>query len=555
MKRKLFSLLILTISSLNADKYYVRHIDGKEIVVINERHEIISRSLNDFIKNLEEGDALLFKRGEYFKIPIKISEKKGITVKDYGSEKLRLPVIDPRAKIPLKNFEEIDLLALKNSQEESVKTLETILNRNRLLLASGIRKKTAESFEAVKKSIYKTLRLKIEKKIEKNTIRVWIDNKEILKANLIEELKCDECKEKIRWSFDHENGYLYIFILDPSISFKEESFVKINPFSLDTLSIEDCENVTVKNLDIRGSKYAIGIRGSSNVLIEKCVIGKYSFSGIDIMRSLSNENRESENIIVRDSLIDSGFKKRYRYLSQRGVQDGVFIVNGAKNCLISNNKILNWGHSGVNLYAPSSAKEVKGNIVSFNLIEGKDISYMHGITVDGKNCSENEISSNVIKNISARNQLNGIRNIFKDNVIYGVKNSPVKLDQGYSCGQGIQLQAYGKENIAFENRIEKNIFRKIEAAAISVIGYENDGLKKNNLFKNNFIAESGTKNKNIAVEILNFSKKDSVKNNAFVLNKFKASSQEPKINYFNDIISVEEFNEKSELIKENKILY
>ncbi len=555
-------LILLTVlsSALFAKKYYVRHLDGKEIIIINENHEIVSYSLNNFLQTITKGDTVLFKRGEYFKIPVKISFKKDITIKDYGSKKLPLPILDPRVKIPLNSFEKVDIFDLKKTKKDSsILALEKSFKKNNSILATHIRNKIVKNFESIKENIHQTLRIKIDKNIEKNTIRVWIDNKEILKANLFEELRCDKCEEKIRWSFDDQNNYLYIFILDSSVSFKENSFVKINSFSLDSLSLENDENITIKNLDIRGSKYAIGIRGSKDILIENCKIGKYSFTGIDIMRSLEDKNIYSENITIKNSVIDSGFKKKYRYLSQRGVQDGIFMVDGVKNCQISNNKILNWGHSAINLYAPSSAQEVKNNQISFNTINGKDVSYMHGITVDGKNCIENKIVSNVIKNITARNQLNGIKNIFKENVIYNVKNSIVKLDQGYPSGQGIQLQAYGKENVAIENIIEKNIFNTIEGAAISIINYKNDGLKKDNTFKNNFITKSGTKNNDIALEILDFSKNGSIKNNNFIKNSFKNTPKEPKVNYFGKILSIEMFNEKNgdikNIITDNKIIY
>jgi len=558
MKYKAAFLTMLFLSlTLNAEKYYIRHLDGKNIVIINENHEIVSYSLKNFLEEINNGDTLLFKRGEYFKTPVEIKNKKNIIIKDYGSQKLPMPIIDPRVKIPFKNFEEIELSNQKLlTKDKSLISLKNIFTKNRAVLATHIRNKTVKNITEVKKHIHKIFRIKIGKNIEKNTLRIWINNQEILKALIFEELKCENCKEKIRWAFENENGYLYIFVLDPSVSLAENSFIKINAVTLDTISLTNDENITLKNIDIRGSKYALGIRGSKNILIENCNIGKYSFTAIDIMRSLENRRKYSENITVKNCLIDSGFNKKYRYLSSRGVQDAIFMVDGVKNCNISNNKITNWGHSGINLYAPLFKEEVKNNKISHNTIDGKDISYMHGITVDGEHCIENEISSNLIKNITARNQLNGIKNIFRKNIVYNVKNSIVKIDQGYPCGQGIQIQAYGKDNLALENLIEENVFTKIEGAAISIINYKNDGIKKRNIFKNNFITKSGLRNKNVALEILNFSEINNIKENFFINNTFKVDFQEPKINYFGKILSIEEFNEEQKnFIKDNKILY
>ena len=546
---KIIIVPLLLITPLFAKKYYIRHQNGNQIIIINEKHQIISNSFIDFLRNIQSKDTLLFKRGEVFKLPVNIIGKKDIVIKDYGSKKLNKPIIDTRYSIPPQKIEYFDVLYDENlTQDKSFKSLESAFRKNYARVKGSIRDKIAKSFLDVKKNIYSVVRVKLDFiNFDPNALRVWVNNKERLKSLLFEELKCDNCSQKIKWFYDKKYKYLYLFALKADVDlWKDAQNIKINSVILDSLNLSDDENITIQNLDIRGSKYAIGIRGSKNILIEKCKIGRYSFTGIDIMNDIDDYNKSSENIVIQNCTIEAGYNGgKYRYLSSRGVQDGIFIVGGVKNSLIKDNTVNNWGHSGINLYSPSSKNSVTGNHITNNVINGDKMPYMHGITVDGSNCVKNEISSNIIKNTTARNQLNGAYNIFSKNIIYNLKNSQIKLDQGYSAGQGIQLQAYGKTNIAKNNIIKNNLFAKIDEAAISVVNYRDDGIKKNNVFKNNVILNSGLKNNNIALEIINYSKNDAIKGNSFIQNRFKLLDSKPKINYRGKILSIEEFNEQN----------
>ncbi len=547
MKKENLLLIFLISGYLFSGKYYIRHENGKEIVIIDEHHQIISNSLNKFLLSVKKGDILLFKRGEVFKEPVKIEDKEGIIIKDYGLEKSKFPIIDTRYEIKEESFEKLPFENLK--RDKSWNFLKSEFRKNTLVLKSDLRDKIAKNFKDVQQNVYSIYRAKIDlNNIDPNAMRVWVNGKEILKALIFEEFK--NLKDAA-WFYEREERNLYIFVFDKNFKL---SRVKINNRYLDSLSIENSKDILISHLDIRGSKYALSIRGSKNIKVKNSKIGLYSFSGIEIMKGF--RGNYSQNISIENNVVDSGFRAYYRYLSSRGVQDGVFLLSGVRNCKIANNEILNWGHSGINIYAPKGDLPVKNNKISSNFIHGNKVSYMHGVTVDGINAIYNKIEFNIIRDITARNQLNGIGNIFSNNAIFNVKNSPVKIDQGYSSAQGIELQAYSKNNISKNNLIENNIFAKTDGACISLLTLNNDGVKEGNIFRDNVLINCGLKNNSIALRVKDSGLNETIKRNSFLNNLFK--SKKSLIFYRGDMLSIYEFNQMdgkfSDKIRGNRVL-
>lgn len=547
MKKEKFLLIFLMSNFLFADKYYIRHENGKEVVIIDEYHQIISNSLNKFLLSVKKGDILLFKRGEVFKEPIKIEDKEGIIIKDYGLEKSKFPIIDTRYEIKNSSFKKLSFESLK--RDKSWNFLESEFRKNTLVLKSDLRDKIAKNFKDVQQNVYSIYRAKIDlNNIDPNAMRVWVNGKEILKALIFEEFK--NLKDAT-WFYEKNGKYLYIFVLNKNFKLSK---VKINNRYLDSLSIQNSKDILISHLDIRGSKYALSIRGSKNVKVKNSKIGLYSFSGIEIMKGF--RGNYSQNISIENNVIDSGFRAYYRYLSSRGAQDGIFLLSGVSNSEIVNNEISNWGHSGINLYAPKGDLPVKNNKIYSNFIQGNKVSYMHGVTVDGVNSIYNKIKFNIIRDITARNQINGIGNIFSNNAVFNVKNSPVKIDQGYFSAQGVELQAYSKDNISKNNLIENNIFAKTDGACISLLSLNNDGMKEGNIFKDNILINCGLKNNFIALKVKDNGLNETIKKNYFINNIFK--SKKSLIFYRGDILNINEFNEMdgkfSDKIKGNRVL-
>ncbi len=527
---------------------------NNEIFIKDKNGSTLNTSIENLFKNLKNKDNILFRRGDVFKITISIKNRKNISIGSFGEKEKQKPKITSIKKIPFTKEQNFEIFYSKdkdiNQTDESFQRLSETFNKHYSLLSTPTKQKISKDFEDVKDFVDYILRIKLPldkfRYFDPNAIRVWIENKEILKLMLFEELRCQECKDEIRWFYEPKNNYFYLFIrgdIKDISSLKKK--IKINNLNVDTITIEDSENIIIRDLIVEGGKYAIAIRGSSKTTISNSIIGRGSFTAIEIANSL-NSNRSSDFNIINKCIIDSGFDFNYRFHSSRGSQDGVFLLGLANFNTVSNNLITNWGHSAINLYSPKNGK-VSNNLFISNKIDGSKVPYMHGFSMDGENTSYNRFTSNMLTNLGARNQLNGVENAVYRNYFANIYNSQIKKDQGYGSGQGIWLQSYG-ENACKNNYITENIFINCDEAAVSIVSYENDGLKIKNTISDNFIINCGTKifNKpyqNVVFEIFD-NKGDSVKENNFVNNKIFNRNTPPKVFYHGEVLSIEEFNQK-----------
>ncbi len=551
--QKIFPFLIFLLPFSYAAEYRVLSLNDK-IIIEDKNGSILNISLENLFKNLSNNDNVLFRRGDVFRTNISVKNKKLIFLGSFGDPAKSKPLITSISKIPFEENETFEIFYSKekkaNLNDESFKNLSDDFKKHFSILSSEIKREIADNFEDVKDFIDYVLRIKLPvekfKYFDPNAMRVWIKKREILKLMLFEELKCTECEEEIRWFYEPKKNYLYLFIRGDIKNLSElKNEMEINNIKVDTVTIQESENITIRDLSIEGGKYALALRGASKTTVSDSVIGNGSFTGIEITNSFDS-NKSSDFNVIDKCVIDSGFNFKYRFHSSRGSQDGIFLLGLASFNIISNNLISNWGHAGINLYSPENGK-VSDNLFISNKIDGSKVPYMHGFSMDGKNTSGNRFTSNMFTNLGARNQLNGVENAVYRNYFANIYNSRIKKDQGYGSGQGIWLQAYGR-NACRDNHITENIFINCDEAAVSIVSYENDGVKKKNTVSNNFIINCGNKifNKpyqNTVFEI--FDKRgNTVKENNFVNNKIFNREEEPKIFYHGEILSVDEFNKK-----------
>ncbi len=556
MKRYILPLILL-ISQTFCENYYIsKNLENK--ISIKKNGIVLFKPLNEIIKNSKKGDKFFFQRGEIFKTSIEVLNKEGLTFSSYGNPLKPLPVIDARSKIIIdKNSLEI----LYNPQieiwhDESWKNLTNDFKNLTYILSTKTREKMAKSFDEIKYYVSQIARFRLPVPkygyYDANPIRIFNEKSEILKALFFEELKCEGCKNEIRWYFEKKSGLLYLFSLSPSIDLKRVlNNLYINNENLSAFSIVNSKNIKVKNLNLQGGKYSVLIKGAKNIEVSNCKLGNYSFVGAYLT---SNKN-PSLKIKIENCKIDSNFPfKNYRFYSSRGSQDGVFIIGDVNDSIVTKCDITNWGHSAITLNTPTLKHFVSNNVISLNKISSKGIPYMHGIIIDNKNCTKNRITDNLITDISAPNQLNGIENIFSKNIIMNIKNSQIKKDQGYGSGIAIQIQAYGK-NASINNLIKENYIYNCDQCAVSIYDNGKDGEKRGNKFIANTFSNCALnplypKDKAIFIEI---SKKNQnkISNNIFIKNIFYSKKEKPLINYKGEIVDINDFN-KIEGNKENR---
>ncbi len=545
MKKIIFIITTLCISFIWAQDYYI-FLNAEKEIKIRSENKNIDANLSFILQNAKEGDRFFFKRGDIFKTPIEIKNKKQLSFLSYGKKEASLPIINALSKIEI---EEKYLRIIKEPQifsfhDRGWRNLRKDFKNYTKILTTKLRNEIADSFYDIRDKLSAMARFKLPIPkygyYDPNAIRLFYKDKELLKVLLFEELNCDECKEKIRWYFESKTGYMYLFFLSDEIDPKEViNNLFINNDTLAAFSMENSENITIKQLDLRGGKYSLLIKTSSKIKVLDMKIGNYSFTGIYVI----SDEKPSSKIVIKNCLIDSKFNFNYRYYSSRGSQDGIFFIGNVRESIIKKCDIRDWGHNGITLSAPGETK-VKNNFITLNKISGKNLPYMHGIIIDNQNCINNKAVLNLIENTSAPNQINGIGNSFENNIVLNVKNSQIKKDQGYGSGIAVQIQAYGRKNLSVANSIKNNYFINCEETGLSIIDNGYDGEKRKNLIEKNIFINTQTnplkKEKGVFIRV---DKNNHIKDNYFTKNRFYSDKNEKILIYYkDDYLTVKEFN-------------
>ena len=590
IKKIKYVLYILLLSlfvneNIFANVYYVSNDENESIKIIDENNVSSFTNLNELFNSINSGDRVLFKRGDKFKADIKIENKSNISLQAYGDVNKSLPIIYIRDKIAV-NKNSVEIVYPRDFGEEftdnSWRNLSNYFESiyNSLASFTGLKSKIAKSFQDVKNKVYEIARFKFPyykyKYFDSNAIRLWMGDREILKALCFEELNCTDCEYKIRWFYEQKNNYLYLFSMDPNVELRDiVDFLYFNNPDYATVKLINSKKINIKNLDIRDGKYSIIIRAGEDINITSSIVGKGAFTGIYVTNDMNDFKKGSKNILIDKCLIDGDFKFDYRFSSLRNSQDGIFFLNNVQDSTVSNSRFYHWGHTGINLSVSDSSElklneqeveeyfGVKRNKIIKNTFDGKDMPYMRAISFDNRGCENNLFSQNVIKNMRVRSQINGSRNIVSYNIVYNIKNSQIKMDQGYGSGQGFQFEAYGSSNISSNNIIKKNLIIKTDEAAVSISSQRGYGNIEDNNITDNIIIDCGNNifqnpkkdyNKT-AFDIIDVDNDYStIKENNFIANKVYTSYETSFVFYKGEILDIENFNKyskKRDIVKNN----
>ena len=309
-----------------------------------------------------------------------------------------------------------------------------------------------------------------------NPQRLWINGEEVLRNEVVDSLDGN------RYMWAWENSRLYVYsVSNPATSF---SLMETNVLYF-TVRFENKEHILVQNIEVQGGySFAFALLGCGHITIKNCNIGAYSRQGILIRES---QGVSSTYLIIDSCEVDSRF--HFSYGKNKGIDDGIQIVNGANDCVVKNCAILDFGHTGIYLKGLiESANGVYNNKIYGNYISGENVTYQRGIGTDGleNKCRDNEFFNNIIRNTTVQNQINGNNNWIHHNIIDGIRNSPVRT---FATARGIHLQAYGTDMVCHDNKIDNNLIMNCDEPGIYFRGDQNP--KNHNYIRNNIIINCG----------------------------------------------------------------
>lgn len=363
-------------------------------------------------------------------------------------------------------------------------------------------------------------------------MRIWKNGSEQLMAKDLTELGQYETS----W-WNDTAGTLHIYsTTDPSLDTWEWSSSNY------TILITTADYIKFDGLNIGGGSSA-AIRGSNYMEVTNCIVGWNSAHGI-----LSTD---ATSLNVHNNVIDSNFNVDMSQLPKtgttgadyRGCSDGVYIQEGPDH-IIDNNVFKNWGHTSVGLTGNNESNKITNVKVTRNdmSLENAGVLYGRGLGYSGyvENC---EIAYNYIHNTYTRNQPNGSYNHFHDNIIDGLKSSPI---MSYDVGQGMMLQNYNSAGPnVIGNIYENNIFIDTDEPGIMVYSanYES-GEVKDNIMRNNIVVNCGSSDNNVGLQHHEDQAGQGIYNNLIQNNLVysSASTLTCRAQYNGTIYTVENFN-------------
>ena len=309
-----------------------------------------------------------------------------------------------------------------------------------------------------------------------NPQRLWINGEEVLRNEVVDSLDGN------RYMWAWENSRLYVYsVSNPAASF---GLMETNVFYF-TTRFENKWYIMVQDIELQGGySFAFALLGCHYITIKNCNIGAYSRQGIVIRE---NDGVSSTYVTIDNCEIDSRFN--FSYGKNKGIDDGIQIVNGASDCVVKNSAVKDFGHTGIYLKGlTTSAEGVYNNKIYGNYISADNVTYQRGIGTDGleNKCRDNEIFNNIIKNTTVQNQINGNNNWIHHNIIDGIRNSPVRT---FATARGIHLQAYGTDMVCHDNKIDNNLIMNCDEPGIYLRRDQNS--IEHNYIRNNIILNCG----------------------------------------------------------------
>jgi hypothetical protein len=194
------------------------------------------------------------------------------------------------------------------------------------------------------------------------------------------------------------------------------------------LKMENTSAAVIRNIEFRGGHkyYIIRINAPcNNIFFDTCIVSRGSWSGFDVGNH-KNTMDYVNTIYITNCIIDKGWTLLENNTTAKLGGDGISLIHGVEGAHIRSNTILNWGHSGIDLVAWSSATNIWGvhnSIVYRNEVYAGNSGYMHGIEVTGvagKN-TNNIIKRNYFHDYTSTCHLGGNGNYFFSNIFANVR--------------------------------------------------------------------------------------------------------------------------------------
>jgi len=362
-----------------------------------------------------------------------------------------------------------------------------------------------------------------------NPKRIWLSDKEFKRSKDLAGID-----STARWFFNETDHRLYIYSNDnPALFYSNITSAAVR----DAASIgRGVSDVIIRDLSFQGGGlYSLHLNDCQRIQIENCEIGTNS-GKYGILAS------QSDHGVIRNCLIDSGLRLKYDF-EYYAVEDGLKLYNGCNYWKIFNNRIQDWGHSGIQIQSREQKFPTSHNEIYQNTISAENVAYCRGFEVAGPDggCQYNKIYRNYITETSVRNQILGDHNSIYYNIIHTLRNVPYRND---GTAQAFSFSNH-EGNACHHNQLFNNIIYDSDEPAIMMRSHEQSPISDNQII-NNIIFESGGNSKDITEGSgLVVEADQKIFRNTFQHNNFFNAKQSAIIFYRGKDMTVSQFNQQN----------
>lgn len=264
--------------------------------------------------------------------------------------------------------------------------------------------------------------------------------------------------------------------------------------------------IKINGLRLEGAEHSIV--GSpdfvtDHITITNCDVWRQSYHAIWAPKYAGSANHANSWTITNN---DIDFKCNYISHSiastekfGAGSADGIYAKNEGDDWYVANNTIMGAQHSGMQIIVENSsaAQGCNNHIWENNVVDGTGSGYCRGINVGGPSngtCSGHVFRYNVEKNCTVRSQIGGKTSKYYYNLFYDKTECPYTNKN--SIEEGVSFETIG--GVSDGNEFYNNVIYNTYDVGIKISSSSDC---KNNLIKNNIIANCGVGNSNLQIEV------------------------------------------------------
>ena len=359
--------------------------------------------------------------------------------------------------------------------------------------------------------------------------RIWLSEKEYRCSKELSGLD-----STARWFYDELAHRLYIYSPDIPTKF----YTRIAAAAVrDAAGIgRNVADIIIRDLSFQGGDlYSLHLNNCQRIQIENCEIGSYS-GKYGVLASQSNYG------VIRNCTIDSGLRLKYDF-EYYAVEDGLKLYSGCNYWKIFDNRIQDWGHSGIQIQSRDNKLPTSYNEIYQNTISAKNVAYCRGFEVAGPDgsCQYNKIYRNYSVDTSVRNQISGDHNSIYYNIVHTLRNVPYRSE---GTAQAFSFSNH-EGNACHHNQLFNNVIYDCDEPAIILRSHEQAPISDNQII-NNIVFECGGNSKNMAEGSgLVIEADEIIFRNVFQNNNFFSFKKSAIIFYRGKEMAVTQFNQQN----------